>query len=183
MYITVVLTALSGLVAPSALSTEPAWVTEYGNARQRGQKEGKPLAVFIGSGKTGWEKVSRDGKFAVEVKQLLAQKYVCLYVNREEKAGQQLASAFEVADGPGLIISSRSGGVQAFRHEGDLDNSSLEHYLRRYADPQRVTTHTETNPSSRVSYYPRAVDQNPAPVQYYPAMVAPRSFQSFGRSC
>src|SRR5262249_6553674 len=102
MCITVVLTALSGLMAPSALSTEPAWVTEYGKARQRGQQEGKPLAVFIGSGKAGWEKVSRDGKFAMEVKQLLAQKYVCLYVNREEKAGQQLASAFELADGPGL---------------------------------------------------------------------------------
>jgi hypothetical protein len=183
MCITVVLTALSGMMASSALSTEPAWMTEYGKARQQGQKEEKPLAVFVGAGKTGWEQVSHEGKFAKEVKQLLAQKYVCVYVNRDDEAGQKLASAFEFADGPGLIISSRAGNLQAFRHEGNLGNEVLEEYLRRYADPARVTTQTETNPSARMSYYSPASLQNTAPVQVQPAAGAPASFRSVGRSC
>jgi hypothetical protein len=167
------------MMGSSALATEPAWVTEYAKARQLGQSEEKPLAVFIGTGKSGWEQVTREGKFAKEVKQLLAQKYVCLYVNREDDAGKQLASAFEVADGPGLVISSRSGSVQAFRHEGNLENQSLESYLQRYAEPDRVTTQTETNPSRRISYY-----ESFAPVQVQSgAGFSGPSFRSVGRSC
>jgi hypothetical protein len=185
---TLVLSALSGMMVSSVLSTEPAWMTDYDKARQRGMKEEKPLAVFIGSGTAGWEQVSREKTFAKQVKLVLTEKYVCLYVNREHEAGKKLASAFEVTEGAGLVISSRSGDLQAFRHEGDLTNQDLERYLLRYADPTRVTMHTETNPPSRVSYYLSAPQQIFTPVQYQlqyqPATIAPMSsFGSVGRSC
>jgi hypothetical protein len=184
MCTTVVLVALSGTLASSVSSTEPGWLNEYGKARLRGQQEEKPLAVFIGSGKAGWEQVSREGKLAREVKQLLAQNYVCLYVDTAEEAGKRLAMAFEVTYGPGLVISNHSGNVQAFRHEGDLDNPALEQYLRRFADPNQVVTRTETNPSSRVSYYSPGPVQYTAPIQFSPMRGPPMSsFGSVGRSC
>ena len=175
MYTSVALVAMSGMLACSEIPMEPSWLNEYGKARQVGEKEKKPLAVFIGAGKSGWNKVSQDGQLGKEVKQLLAQQYVCLYINTEETAGKRLAQQFEVPDGLGLVISNREGNLQAFRHEGDFSNQDLERYLTRFADPKRVTMQTETNPSSRVSYY------QPAPVQnYVPAYSAP---MMSGRSC
>src|SRR5262249_12311601 len=125
MYTSVVLFALSGFLASSANAEEPGWLQEYGEARQTGRQQEKPLAVFIGSGETGWEQVSREGKLAKDVKQLLAANYVCLYVNTDDKNGKRLASAFEFGEGPGIVISNRTGRVQAFRHQGDLDNQTL----------------------------------------------------------
>jgi hypothetical protein len=174
MYTSVAWFALSGFLAFSAIPEQPGWVREYRKARQLGKKEEKPLAVFIGSGKAGWEQVSKAGRLAPDVKRLLNDHYVCVYVNTDEEAGKRLAVAFEIPDGLGVVISSRSGDLQAFRHEGDLTDEALASYLGRFANPQQEVTVTETNPPPRVSYY--------QPVQpYYPPMggFAP-SFGGFG---
>jgi hypothetical protein len=175
---TVVLIALSGTMASSVLATEPNWQKEYGIAREVGVKVAKPLAVFIGSGQTGWDQVSRDGQLGKEVRQLLAQQYVCLYVDAQTADGRKLAAAFEVTSGPGLVISNRSGNLQAFRHEGNLGQEDLKKHLGRYAEPDRVTTQTDTHAPIRMSYYALA------PVQYAAPIYSPASFGGFsGRSC
>jgi hypothetical protein len=102
------------------------------------------VAVFIGSGSSGWHQVSRDGQIDSQVNRILADAYICLYVNTETDYGQELASAFGISDGPGLVISSYSGKVQAFSHQGNLENADLSHFLRRYADPKRVVRFTES---------------------------------------
>jgi hypothetical protein len=166
--------ALSGFLAFSAIPEEPGWVRDYRKARQLGKEEEKPLAVFICSGKAGWEQVSKDGRLAPAVKRLLTNHYVCVYVNTDEEAGRRLATALEIPEGPGVVISSRSGDLQAFRHEGHLSNEALANHLQRFADPQREITATETNPPPRLRYY--------QPVQrFYPRMggFAP-SFGGFG---
>ena len=69
---TTLVVALASFVAsyaPDPLS----WQADYGSAKRLGADGSRPLAVFIGSGKAGWNQVSRDGPLAKEAKQVLAQ--------------------------------------------------------------------------------------------------------------
>jgi hypothetical protein len=156
MCTSIVLFALAGFLVPTAATEEPTWLREYGFARQQGREKSKPVAVFVGTGKTGWEEVAREGRLGKDVKRLLAENYVCLYVNKDEEAGKSLASQLDITDGPGLVISSHGGSVQAFRHEGDLDNEDLATYLQKYADPDREVRGTDTTrqPQAQPVYVP-----------------------------
>src|SRR5262249_39112171 len=71
------------------------------------------------------------------------------------EAGKRTASDFEMPGGKGIIISDRTGGVQAFRHEGDLTNADLHAYLQRYTG-DRAITRTETADSIRDSSFEEA---------------------------
>ena len=152
MFVSLAIFALAGIVPVSSVAGGPSWSKDYAEARQQGVSVNKPLIVVIGSGKRGWDQVSRDGGLSKGVLQVLADSYVCVYVDTEDEKGKSLASAFEV-QGAGLVISNRDGSVQAFRHEGSLNNEDMERYLRRYADPQFVARSTETFEQYRVSYY------------------------------
>lgn len=167
------LLALTGLLAGNTGAEKPAWLSDYATARQLGRMMQRPLAVVVGSGQEGWNRLSQDGQLGKEVNRLLAANYVCVYVNTADPKAQGLAAALELSNSPGLVISDRSGATQAFHHQGSLADGPLTDSLRRYAEPQRVVRQTETYPSSRVNYYP--------PAQAAPAMSAP-SFGG-GRSC
>jgi hypothetical protein len=150
MYTSVLLVALSSVAAPSDRDSL-TWQNDYAAARRQGESAGKPLAVFIGSGKSGWEKVCRDD-VSGECKEMLASKYVPCYIDVSTDEGRRLAPLFKVS-GPSLVISDRTGELVAYRHEGDLSGGELSRTLERYADPSRVVTTTEGNGSSRTSYY------------------------------
>src|SRR5436305_2248053 len=148
MYASTLLIARLGV--PGAADT-PTWLTDYQAARKESATAGKPLAVFLGTGKTGYEKLARDGgELSAECRRHLASHYVCLYVDTSTESGKRLADAFEMPGGQGIILSDRTGGVQAFRHEGTLSNADLGAYLERYAGDRAVTT-TETAESIRGS--------------------------------
>src|SRR5262249_43696729 len=117
-------------------------------------KEGRPLAVFVGSGKAGYKAVSREGTLNADVRKLLKENYVCVYLDADKPASQTLIDALEITRGKGLVISDRTGQVQAFHHDGTLTDGPMARSLRRFADPATTVRTTETNPSSRVSYYP-----------------------------
>jgi hypothetical protein len=181
MYTAVVVAALLGALVPGGLDT-PSWHSDYASARNLGRQEGKPLAVFIGSGKAGWHQLTQEGKLGQDTTRLLAEHYVCVYVDTRQQDGQQLAAKFEVPDGLGLILSDRSGAVQAFRHEGDLPEDRLVTYLTRFADPGRETRTTETNPVEQVRY--ESPELSPPPPEYRPPVVFYPSFSGGGgRSC
>jgi len=173
MHTSIVLIAL-GLLNSAALES-PAWKTDYDSARKTGREEQKPLAVFVGSGAKGWHRVTKEGKLAKETSQILAEDYVCVYVDANQSWGKKLASAFELPDGVGLVISDRTGRLQAFHHVGELSNEDLVRHLHRYADAERAVRTTETDSGQHVSYYP------PEPPPYY---YAPQPAFSYpGRSC
>lgn len=176
------LLALSGLLAGNTGPEKPAWLSDYAAARQLGRMMQRPLAVVVGSGQEGWERLSQDGKLGKDVNRLLAANYVCVYVNTADTNAQGLAAALELSSGPGLVISDHSGLTQAFHHQGSLSDGTLSDSLRRYAEPQRVVRHTETAPVRRVSFYP---PEQPVSGYAPPAFYAPRSSApSFsGRSC
>jgi hypothetical protein len=179
MYASVTLLALSGFFV-GAMPVSPAWQADYDLARKLGRESQKPLAVFIASGKSGWHNLSKEGKLGKETSFVLAAEYVCVYLDTTQERAKRLATAFEVPDGKGLILSDRTGAVQAFRHEGELADKELLRQLRRYADPERIVRTTEGTSIERVSYYApedppgQSYDYAP-PASYY------RSYSGGGR--
>ncbi len=148
----IAIVALAGSLA-SANIPEPKWEKGYFEARASALENQKPLAVFIGSGVSGWEKVAKEGNFDPKVNQLLKDKYVCVYVDTDTEAGKALAKAF-VVDAKGLVISDKSGKKQAFYHNGDMSKDLLVKAFEKYADGKdaAVTDTTATiNPPAPVA--------------------------------
>jgi hypothetical protein len=148
-----VLVALTTLLA-SPGTESLVWQKDYATALQKGKESGKPLAVFLGKGASGWESISKEGKLDSKTTDVLAQKYVCLYIDVSDESGKQVADSFNLHESPGLVISSPGGALQAFRHEGDLPTAELQQKLDRYADPNGVVKTTEGGPVDRTSLYP-----------------------------
>jgi hypothetical protein len=152
MYTSVTVIALTGSLFASSGYESLAWQRDYAEARKVAQAEKKPLAVFIGSGAGGQEKVSRDGKIGPEVEKTLADSYVCLYVDASTAEGQKLAAAFGNTGGVGLVLSDRSGDVQAFSQQGDIAAADMSRVVKQFADPNVMVRTTVTN--AQLSMYP-----------------------------
>jgi hypothetical protein len=145
---------LSGL-ATANIPEQPQWQKSYSDARVWAADKQKPLAVFIGSGVSGWEKLSKDGAFDPKVYQLLKDKYACVYIDSDTEAGKEMAKRFAV-ETKGLIISDKTLNTEAFYHNGDLSKDLVAKALERYADTAVAST-TETAaalaPSAPVMQY------------------------------
>ena len=152
MYTSVALLALANFIAPSPAPASPHWSADYWSAQKYAQKDQKPLAVFIGSGQNGFHKLSREGNLTEPVRKILADEYVCVYLDTTKKDAKALAAEFEITKGMGLVISDRSGKIQAYHHDGGLAASDLAAKLERFADPDLEVQSTESN--VRASYYP-----------------------------
>jgi hypothetical protein len=174
MFTSVLLLALTGM-SPLNNNSEPVWLNDYSLACKQCEKSGKPLALFVGSGLAGWNQLSREGQLSQESGEILTKKYVCLYLDTNQKAGSDLAIALEMPNQLGIVISDSTGRYQAFRHEGNLKATDLNRYLKRYSDPQRVVITTESNPGDAETVQNPQGDRN----------VVPASYSSFsrGRSC
>jgi hypothetical protein len=144
-------------VAPGlAQAQSPSWQTNYAAALQKSVQQQKPLAVVFGEGTDGWKQLG-GGTLTAEARRSLAEQYVPCYVDAATAEGKALARQFGLTTPIGLVISDRIGAVQAFWHQGPLTADALVSHLARYADPQRVTYTTETNPAPvQGSFYPTA---------------------------
>jgi hypothetical protein len=162
---------LAAGMAPANLSTEPTWLNDYATAQTRVLAQKKPMAVFVGSGKDGWGKVVKNGSIDPEINKMLANKFVCVYVDTDTDAGRKLATAFEVVS-KGLIISDKAGTTQAFSLSGDLTRDELSQTLVKYAALDKEVQATES-----------VVRDAPAvarPVYYQPQYRAPQGYYTSG---
>jgi hypothetical protein len=107
------------------------WNRNYSEARASAKNAGRPLAVFLASGETGWNKVAREGELSDSVQSLLSERYVCLYLDADSSHGKAMATAFDVKGGVGVVISDKAGTTQAFHHCGTLPASDLTACLIR----------------------------------------------------
>jgi hypothetical protein len=154
--LTVVLT--SALLAGQ--NGTPTWQNDYSQARQQGVAQKKPLLVVFGSGANGWAKVVRETPNA-DLTKLMAEKYICVYIDTATPDGKQLAQEFGVAGNVGFVISDRACTSQAFWHQGDMANLSVAAYLAKYADPNVSVRGTETiSTGTRTSFYPSSSEVN-----------------------
>jgi hypothetical protein len=166
--------ALASVAPVAAHAQDPAWLTDYAKAYRQAAAEQRPMALVFGKGADGWRQLVGGGSLASEARQTLSKNYVPCYVDTLTPIGQAVAERFGMDGSVGIVLSDRTGGLQAFRHEGTLSADALEAYLTRYADPNRVVATTDTNPPvTPNSYYPPV-----APASYYPPpqAVAPGSF-------
>ncbi len=113
-------------------------------------------------GANGWSKVVRDGSPAADANQLLSEKYVCVYVDVTTKSGKTLAKNFEITGDVGMVISDRTGSMQAFWNQGDMTNQIFVSTLQKYSDAQRVVRTTETGTIVRTSNYPSMTSEGGA---------------------
>ena len=144
MFTSLTMMVVLGL-GPEIGSHSLRWEHDYRQARSAAVSASKPLAVFVGAGAEGWRKVVHDCCLDADSQKTLAEKYVVVYVNQDTDAGRRIAESFQLSGKDGLVISDRSGKVQAFRHEGDITASDLSQRLTRYADPAFVATTTESS--------------------------------------
>ena len=172
----IVVALLAPAEMPETTTTTLKWQDSYGTAREMGRQQQKPLAVFIGNGPTGWKSVVEEGNLSETAKRVLAEGYICLYVDRTRPGGEQLASSFEIPSGPGLVLSSRDGEGQAFFHAGKLSAADIEDRLAKYTAAEDITG-TETLVDSRTSYAydptpssaPASTGYNAPATQHYPS--------------
>lgn len=130
--------ALTGLLPVGAETLTPTWQSDYQSAIQVAVAQQKPVAVFIGHGEAGYDKLVSDGKIPADAGKQLANGYVCLYVDTDTAAGKTLAGQFQLTEG--LVISSPGGAVQALRHSGNLSSAQLTGYVAKYSQPATVVT-------------------------------------------
>jgi hypothetical protein len=121
----------------------------------------------VGSGQDGWRKVVRDGGLDPALNRLLAEKFVCLYVDTDTAVGRSLAGAFELA-GRGLVISDRTGTSQAYSLSGDLTRAELVRALEKYAGAERDVRSTETVVREAPAVARPVTVTYPAPPAYVP---------------
>jgi len=153
MYTSIVFVALSGSLVASSHYESLAWQKDYAQARQTGQTDKKPLAVFVGSGANGYDKVAREGNLSPEIQKAL-EGYVCVYVDANTPEGQKLAADLAITGGSGLVLSDRTGEKQAFYHDGELSSADMQRWVTQFADPNVVVNTTMTNNSAHMSMYP-----------------------------
>src|SRR4051812_30165651 len=144
MYSSIALLAMTACGLAN-IPVTPSWERDYSTARQIGEKSKKPLAVFFGSGNVNWRQLTREGKPDAEIVKLLSDQYVRVYVNGDTADGRNLAQAFGLIGTRGLVISDRTGDLQAFRFDGDLAAEDLARHLARYGSPAHVVSTTEGN--------------------------------------
>ena len=156
--------AIALMVLASNLATanvaSPTFSTDYSHARSEVATQRKPMAVFVGTGKDGWNQVVTQSPMDTTVKDMLASKFVCLYIDRNTTQGKDLAQKFDLADSDGLVISDRSGNLQAYSHQGKLETSEITRVLTTYAAPEMPVQKTESNipaPTPAPVYVPAPV--------------------------
>ena len=132
----------------------PSWQNDYSKAQQQSAAQKKPLAVVFGSGANGWSKVVREASPTADVTKLLAEKYICVYIDTTSPVGKKVAANFGITGNVGVVLSDRAASLQAFWHQGDLTSPMLARYLQKYADPNVVVSGTETASTTRTSFYP-----------------------------
>ena len=171
---------LSGVLASGSLESAH-WRTSYREAATAAADLRKPIAVFITTGSPA--KLVKEGTLGKDAARLLRDGFVPLTVDTTTDAGKELARTFNLSEG--LVISDRTGGVQALRHAGAVTDADLKGYLERFTAPTAVAT-TEyrgaavaptVQPQSQAAQYqPQAAQYQPQYAQptYQPQYVQPR---------
>jgi predicted lipoprotein len=131
MYTSILGLALATSFA-AANELAPTWHHDYRQARDLGEKEHKPVVVVIGSGKSPWANLSKVAGEDSKINSTLRSNYVCLFVDTDTPEGQRLAKLFGIDQG--LVISDKTGEVQAFRHSGELTAAQVAQALAAHAN-------------------------------------------------
>jgi hypothetical protein len=134
--------ALMGGMASADLNPMPTTETSYAVARQQAVTAKKPLAVFVGKGMSSIRE--KLAKLDPRTRRVLSQEFVVVAIDRETPQGTRLAKDLEIKS-EGVVISDRSTNLQAYSHEGDVEDDQLQLALVKYSAPDVEVKMTESN--------------------------------------
>lgn len=141
-------TSMMGLAVSAILSSAvPEFQTDYRSAKALAARDHKPLVVVLCTGEAAWKGIVPQGGLNEQSLKTLHDSCVCVFIDIDTDRGQRLATDFEFRHGPALIISDRSGEVQAYRHEGTLTSAEMSDVVRLYATAEGLATQTNKQPS------------------------------------
>jgi len=155
MYTSLIAWAMAHTLAvkPEAM---PTWDTDYRHAKALAAKEQKPMAIVVGNGAAGWDKLVADGNFLAATTAELRAAYVWVYLDLDQESTKKVASTFEFTKGPAVVLSDRGGTVQAYRRVGAVEGQAFRKALTNYSDTELVVRRTEeTGNVAPVSYQPQ----------------------------
>src|SRR5688500_14862706 len=130
MHTSVGVLALWMLAQPPASVQEPSWQSDYQASRKACLKQQKPLAVFVGEGQGGREKLTQEGPLNETTRKVLKDSYVCVYLDSSDARHRDLLEALAITKGTGLVVSDRTGDYQAFHHDGAIAQAELTKQLQ-----------------------------------------------------
>jgi hypothetical protein len=165
MYTSVAWLALAGFFnGPAAPSyrTEPVWMKDYSAAQMAGKAQKRPVAVFIGSGGKGYEKLVQDGPLNSETRKVLQENYICVHLDTSNSKAKELASVLAITQSQGLVVSDRSGQYQAFHCNGSIPQEELLGKLIQVAQAEEGVQTTDVYPPPPPPPAPRYVAPAPA---------------------
>ncbi len=87
------------------------------------------------------------------IKKVLGESYVCVYLDTNSPSQDGLIKSLAITKGQGLILSDRTGSLQAFHHDGPLRETELASQLEHFAEPALEIRTTLSNTNQRTSYY------------------------------
>ncbi len=104
MHTSFAILALAGFMVSPAPAPKPdlVWWRDYQIAQDKGVKEGKPLAVFVGTGQGGYHALAQEGELNDSVKDVLAERYVCVYLDTNSASQADLIKSLAVTKGNGI---------------------------------------------------------------------------------
>jgi hypothetical protein len=155
--------ALTGLLATGSLSGSTSWQTDYRTALQLSVAQQKPLVVVIHTG--GASQLFQGPTVPLEAVAAVRQNYVGLSVDPSTPEGSHLANLFRMQEG--VVISDKTGAVQALRYEGSVTVPQVAPYLTRYAGMTQPPAQTEyvyrqvSAPIPSYNAYPQVVQSQP----------------------
>jgi hypothetical protein len=149
MYTSIAWLALAGFfngpAAPSNL-TEPMWMKDYSAAQLAGKSQNRPVAVFVGSGGKGYDKLVQEGSLSPETRKVLRENYVCVHLDISNARAKELADVLAITKGRGLVVSDRSGQFQAFHCDGAIPQTELLGKLVHLAQVGNAVRTTDSYP-------------------------------------
>ena len=143
---------IAGLLVPGALSRDPNWAPDYAKALTLSAQSRKPVAVFVTNGDL--KHLMKGDEFGLDTAKALRSNFIAVRVDTTTDIGKKQAEAFGLSEG--VVISDRTGGVIALRHEGPLPAAELNGYLTQFSGQSTVVT---TEYRSSVTVQPQPVVQ------------------------
>src|SRR5262245_7725390 len=101
------LLTMAGFLATANIPVNPSWESNYSAARKHAEAVHNPLAVVVGFGENGWQKLTDEGTMPADVRNTLCHNYICVYINSETEQGRKSALALGIKHS-GIVISDRS---------------------------------------------------------------------------
>ena len=133
MYISMMVMALALQVSSQA--GEITW-QDYTQGMKQCQAQSKPMAVVLGMGEQGYTELG----LSKEALEHMAANYICVYVDTTNPKNKQMADAFNIAGGKGIILSDRTGAFERYRRAGSaMSDQNLTAQLKYYSTYSSVT--------------------------------------------